>query len=151
VKFWKVILATVVIFVAGAVAGGMLVKSLTPPPPKAPIPPMLSLRHLQERLKKELQLTADQTNRIDKVFSESGERVRVLWDLLSPEMQKERQWVYENVRTTLTAEQREKFEQLLKEPPRRPDQRRGPRGTNMNNSATNNGPRLTQPNNDSRI
>jgi Spy/CpxP family protein refolding chaperone len=138
VKVWKVILATIVIFAAGALAGGLFVKSRTAqaPPPKPPVPGIISQQHFQARLKKELELSAEQTNRIDKIFAESNARIKIYWDLLSPDVQKERQVVYENIRAELTPAQREKFEQLLKQPPRRPDgQRRGPRGTNQPNSA----------------
>jgi hypothetical protein len=138
VKIWKVILATIVIFAAGAFAGGLFVKNRlvpTPPPYKPPVPGIISQQHFQARLKSELKLSGEQTNRIDKIFAESNARIKIIWDLLGPEVQKERQVVYENIRAELSPEQRERFEQLLKEPPRRPDgQRRGPRpNTNQTN------------------
>jgi len=131
VKVWKVILATLVIFAAGALSGGLLVKSLTPPPlqPKPPIPPVLAQERFQAKLKRELQLTADQTNRIDRIFHESNARIKILWELVGPEMQKELQEVHAGIRNELTPEQRQKFEQLLKHP-RSDSTRRGPRGTN---------------------
>ena len=131
-KIWKVILATIVIFAAGGLAGGLLVKSLTPPPlpPKPPISPIISQQRFQDKLKRELQLSADQTNRVDKVFHESNARIKILWDLVGPEMQKERQEVYDSIRAILNAEQREKFEQLLKQS-HRPDGQRRSRGTNQ--------------------
>ena len=131
-KIWKVILATIVIFAAGALAGGLLVKTLTPPPPppKPPVPPIISQQRFQDKLKRELQLNADQTNRMDKIFHESNARIKILWDLVGPEMQKERQEVYENIRAILNAEQREKFEQLLKQS-HRPDGQRRSRATNQ--------------------
>ena len=131
-KIWKVILATIVIFAAGALAGGLLVKTLTPPPPppKPPVPPIISQQRFQDKLKRELQLNGDQTNRMDKIFHESNARIKILWDLVGPEMQKERQEVYENIRAILNAEQREKFEQLLKQS-HRPDGQRRSRATNQ--------------------
>ena len=94
---------------------------------------MLVQRRFQEKLKRELELTADQTNRMDKIFHESNARIKILWDLVGPEMQKERQDVYDNLRAMLTPEQRYKFEQLLKQ--RSDSQRRGSRsGTNLTNS-----------------
>jgi hypothetical protein len=138
VKIWKVIFATIVIFAAGALTGGMFVKSriVTPPTPKPPVPPILSQQRFQEKLKKELQLAGDVTNRIDKIFSESNARIKIIWDLLGPEMQKERQEVAENIRALLTPAQREKFEQLLKQTHRPDGQRRGQRsGTNATNNA----------------
>jgi XapX domain-containing protein len=137
VKVWKVILATVVIFAAGALAGVLFSKARVPlpSPPKAPVPGILSQERFQAKLKEKLELTPDQTNRVDKVFSESNERIKILWDLIGPEVQKERQVVYENIRAILTPEQRDKFEQLLKQPPHRPEgQRRGPRPPGSTNS-----------------
>jgi len=126
VKIWKVILATVVIFAAGMFAGVVAGRKTQPPPPpaaKEPIPPISSQQRFYGRLKKELQLTPEQTNRIDKIFAEGYEQVKLIWDLLNPELQKHRQEVYDKVRVALTPEQREKFEKLIKERPsmRKPD------------------------------
>jgi hypothetical protein len=137
VKIWKVILATIVIFAAGALAGALFVQSRTPQPvaAKPPIPPVLSQQRFQQKLRKELQLSGEVTNRIDKIFAESNARIKIIWDLLGPEMQKELREVHENIRAELTAEQREKFQQLLKQSHRSDGQRRGPRtGTNSTNS-----------------
>ena len=135
-KIWKVILATVVIFAAGVLAGGLAMKHWTPKPqpPKPPVPGILSQQRFQSRLKEKLQLTAEQTNRIDRIFAESNERVRILWGLIGPELQKELQEVRESIRAELTPEQREKFEQLLKPPyrPEKSDGRHGRGGTNRN-------------------
>jgi hypothetical protein len=132
VKVWKVILATIVIFAAGAIAGGILVKTLW-----APVPEILSRQFFQARLKRELQLSADQTNRIDKIFSESNERLKIIRGLVAPEEKKELQEVRDSIRAILTAEQREKFEQLLKQPHRPDGQRRRPGGTNSPTALTN--------------
>ena len=129
-KIWKVILATIVIFVAGAFAGGMLVRTFG-----TTMPYFLTQQFFKERLKKELHLSAEQTKHIDKIFTESGANMKILWDLIGPEVEAEKRDVRDKIRKELTAEQREKFEQLLKQPPHRPD---GPRrqrsGTNSTNS-----------------
>ena len=133
-KIWKVILATIVIFAAGVLAGGLVVKSLAPKPPVPvpPVPGILSQQRFQSRLKEKLQLTSEQTNRIDRIFAESNERVRILWGLIGPELQKELQEVRDSIRAELTPEQRGKFELLLK----KPDGRHLPRGgTNQTNAA----------------
>ncbi len=135
-KIWKVILATVVIFAAGMLAGGILVKTVGPKPPlpKPLVPQILAQQRFQSRLKEKLELTPEQTNRIDRIFAESNERIRILWGLIGPELQKELTEVRDSIRAELTAEQREKFEQLLIS--HRPDGRRAPRGgTNQTNSA----------------
>jgi Spy/CpxP family protein refolding chaperone len=132
VKLWKAILATLVIFAAGMFAGGMVAKKIIPQKPlPMPAPPVDMQQRFYQKLKRELELTADQTNRLDKIFVEGNARVKIIWDLMAPELQKERQEVYENIRAALTPEQREKFERLIKErSPRKPDSdgsRRGPK------------------------
>jgi hypothetical protein len=138
VKIWKVILATLVIFAAGAFSGGMFVKTRTPRfvPPEAPVPPILSQQNFQRKLKKELELSGDVTNRINKIFGESNARIKIIWDLLNPEMQKELKEVRDSIRAELTPEQREKFEQLLKSHRSDGMRRGGSRGTNQTNSTT---------------
>ena len=133
-KIWKVILATIVIFAAGAFSGGMLVKTLTPKP-QSPIPPHLLQQRFQARLKKELSLSSDQTNRIDKIFADSAANMKILWDLLGPDFEAEKREVRAKIRSELTPQQRDKFEQLLKEPHRSEGQRRFREGTNQTNSA----------------
>ena len=142
-KTRKVILATIVIFAAGAFVGGTVVKVRTArvatvTPTNSPPPSALLQERFQARLKKELQLNSDQTNRIDKIFAESNARIKILWSLVHPEMEKERQEVRESIRGILTPEQRKTFEKLLKESQHRPDGRRnsGP-GTNSMRSTNN--------------
>lgn len=146
-KIWKVIFATAVIFTAGLLAGLVAGRKTQPssPAPKEPIPPIWSQQRFYEKLRKELDLTADQTNRINKVFAEGNEQVRVIWDLLSPELQKQRQETYESVRAVLNPEQRAKFEKLVKERPqmRKPDLE-GQRGRGQK-PGTNSGPRGPRP------
>jgi len=146
VKIWKVILATLVIFAAGMFAGGLVAKKVFPQKP-LPIaaPPVDMQQRFYQKLKRELELTADQTNRLDKIFVEGNARVKIIWDLMAPELQKERQEVYENIRAVLNPEQREKFEQLTKERPRKSDSdgsRRGPKPGETNRSK---GPRPDVP------
>ena len=147
-KIWKVILATVVIFAAGMFAGVVVGRKAQPlpPAPKEPIPPISSQQRFYGRLKNELQLTADQTNRIDKIFAEGNEQVKLIWDLLNPELQKHRQEVYERVRAVLTPEQREKFEKLVKERPRKPEfNGQRPRSPKQGTNAGPKGPRPDAP------
>ena len=136
-KIWKAILATLVIFAAGMFAGGLVAKRVIgQKPPPIPAPPVDMQQRFYGKLKKELALTADQTNRLDKIFVEGNARVKIIWDLMAPELQKERDEVFENIRAVLTPEQREKFEKLAKERPRKPDGdgRRGPKPGETNRS-----------------
>ena len=140
---WKVILATLVIFGAGVMTGGLLVgysdRSWGRPPhqppsvdaqhgtlgtPNAgpahetrlPPPPNAPLRKdFVERLNRELKLNPEQHERIEKIVSEGQERTRELW-------REEWSGTRQKIRNELTPEQQTRFEQLFKSRPR--DQRR---------------------------
>ena len=121
-NFWKVILATLVIYCAGVFSGALLVKSTrpvasaTPSPSPGPVFPGSDIfqQRFLDRLKKELDLTAKQNERLEIVFQDSRDRMRAWWDIVGPEMQAELQAVREKIRAELKPEQRDKFETLLK-------------------------------------
>ncbi len=131
---WKVILATVVIFGAGVVTGGLLVNYVTHPknhPPFANVgereqfnghdqprprsPESLSKQFLQQ-LDDALQLTPPQHDKIAKILAQGQDQMKQV-------MQENRR----QIREQLTPEQLKKFEALLKQfhSPHRP-----PPGTN---------------------
>jgi Spy/CpxP family protein refolding chaperone len=122
VNSWKVILATVVIFGAGVVTGGLLVNYVAHPkihPPFANAgehgqfggheqsrprsPESLSKQFLQQ-LDDALQLTPQQHDKIAKIIAEGQEQMKQV-------MQDNRQ----QIREQLTPDQRKKFEELLKQ------------------------------------
>jgi len=160
VNIWKVVCATLVIFVAGIITGAALVRfaELGPRPwrtqrssvvnrgqpgphPLAgpnnraasgqsqfdqPLPPtqgvqakgLLSLEFVQ-LLERQLRLTPDQREQIDRIMAEGQERVRALRSGIEPGLRKELQQTREQIRAVLTPEQREQFEQMMKRSPRR--------------------------------
>ena len=111
-KPWKVILATLVIFIAGLVTGAVLVRVNQPTQP----PPLHGPYYIQKwflgRMEKELALTPQQVRNLDKAFAESRERIRVLWGMLEPEMQEELHEVQEKIQAELTPQQQKKLEEL---------------------------------------
>jgi Spy/CpxP family protein refolding chaperone len=135
VNFWKVILATIVIYGAGMMTGSLLVNHVDYSPvksshrPDAPatsgnsnsrtnapgqqapkparLPEMLSRQFLQ-RLNEELRLAPDQHEAIQKIITDSQ-------NLMHKTMQDARL----EIREQLTPEQRSKFDELVKRPPRR--------------------------------
>lgn len=127
---WKVILATMVIFGAGVITGGLLVKNTASPvqirPPRTaartnqpPIMPgQIQRMDFLLRAGNELNLTPQQHERIEKIIREGQERSRKLWEGVAPEIRKELQSVHEQIRNELTPEQRRRFEVLLKNVPR---------------------------------
>lgn len=136
-KTWKLILATFLIFGTGLVTGALLMKASRPranrelPPPPAWVfqgPDFIQQRFL-ERMKRDLDLTPQQTARIENLLRDSRERVKTWWELVGPEMQAELQEARNKISAELTADQKEKFERMLKERryrpgPNSPDRRR---------------------------
>jgi Spy/CpxP family protein refolding chaperone len=168
VNAWKVVLATLVIFIAGIITGASLVKfsqnrggRMNPRPqpvfnqpnnpgrPENPNrrndpefgnqpgqQPGLLNRQFVLGLDRQLKLTREQRDKVEKLMIEGQERIRQLRSKLEPEMRKEMQSVNEQIKTILTPEQREQFERIMKqrfplrpEQPNQPDRRfREPRG-----------------------
>lgn len=129
----KVILATMVIFGTGVITGGLLVKMTSSPPRNRPVrnvavvtnapvpnvaPAQLQRMEFLLRVRKELDLSPEQHERVEKIIREGQERSRKLWEGVAPEMRAELQSVHARIRAELSPEQRRRFEQLLRNPPR---------------------------------
>ena len=136
---WKVILATLVIFGAGVVTGGLLVgysdralhrQSHKPPVevqretaavtntaavrenrPLPPPPNALFRKDFMERLNHELDLNPEQHEHIEKIVSEGQDRTRELWRV---------EWIEtrQRIRKELGPKQQAQFEELFKSRPR---------------------------------
>ena len=125
---WKVILATMVIFAAGVVTGGLLVRHVesryfvhrrpaaVPRGPQASSPGGMRLEFLR-RAQRELGLSSAQQERIDKILKESQDRTR---NKIREELQRTRN----EFREVLTPEQQLRFEELTKRQQHQRDQRR---------------------------
>jgi Spy/CpxP family protein refolding chaperone len=146
VNYWKVILATVVIFGAGVLTGGLLVNYVDHPHSKNPHHPQANVgthpptdnpapAHLPEipqpraermgkqfvqQLNDTLQLTPEQRVKIEKIIADGQDRNHELWTNVAPKMRAVMQEVNQQIRAELTPEQLKPFEELLKHPPRRP-------------------------------
>ena len=130
---WKVILATVVIFGAGVITGGLLVRhsnralahSLRPAPDTTRATPTFSPSGMRleflRRAERELNLTPEQREQVDKIIKESQERTRKIMEPVTPEMRAELRRTKEQFREVLTPEQQARFDALVKRPK---DQRR---------------------------
>jgi len=92
-----------------------------PRPPNTGNPSGLLSREFIQVLERQLRLTSEQRERIDKIMADGQERVRELRARIDPELRKELQQTREQIRSALTPEQREQFEQLMKRGPRRND------------------------------
>ena len=162
---WKIILATLVIFGAGVLTGGLLVnysdrtfrhpsESAAPRVPASPstvverehepaVPvaesntaprenrPGLALpaplrKEFLTRLTRELALTPEQHDRVERIIADGQERTREVWRV---------EWVEtrQKIRAQLTPEQQRRFEELLRpkgHEPRRPNPQHTPAVTN---------------------
>jgi hypothetical protein len=118
VSTWRVILATLVIFVTGLLAGGALVYKFGPRPvAESDAPPFLPWEVKQEfvrRLVKDLELRPDQQEKIAQIVNESQNRIKILFELVGPEMREEMRQVRDSIRSVLTPEQKLKFDELRK-------------------------------------
>ncbi len=125
---WKVILATLVIFAAGFLVGGLVVNKTTPTAPAAAKPGgtlsgnpgQFRLQALQHRMDRELNLTPEQDAQIHQIIADSQERVGTVWKPVAQQIGKETQDACDQIRDVLTDEQKAKFDALSKE---RPDER----------------------------
>lgn len=141
-NFLKVILATIVIFGAGVITGGLLVDHVKHPayskPPHPPTSPALSNemgempgqlrapilnKQFVEQLNDELQLTKDQREQIQKIISQGQQSTHDLWKLVAPQFQLVSRETRQQIRNVLNPDQRKQFEILMK-------QQRHPTSTN---------------------
>lgn len=134
---WKVIVATLIIFGTGVITGGLLVTHVynnelvkmranlpLPPAGRAPAvtPWQVRMQNLLHRMDAQLDLTAEQRAQIEQIISDSQERTKVLWKPIAPQMGREMQHVRDQIRDSLTPEQRKKFDDLTQPRPlRKPD------------------------------
>jgi Spy/CpxP family protein refolding chaperone len=124
VNTWKVIFATVVIFGAGVITGALVVKYAAQTPVHASRPggnrvsPIsaggIRIEFLR-RVERDLTLTADQREQIDKIIAASQERSKKLMEPIQPKIREELQETREQFRAVLNPEQKIRFDELLKQ------------------------------------
>ncbi|HEV2434512.1 MAG TPA: hypothetical protein VG077_00800 [Verrucomicrobiae bacterium] len=107
---WKVVLATVVIFGAGVLTGGLLVNHVVHEhrPLPGPRSPETWRKDFVGHLDKALKLTPEQHAAISKIVAEGQERNREIWH-------QEMERVHQRIRAELTPEQRKKFDAMIKQ------------------------------------
>ena len=126
---WKVILATLAIFMTGLITGvvvveQLVVKPLVKRPPVRITTNDLSLqpgwlreefvRHMDE----ELELTPEQRRKIMNIVHESQERTKLLYSLIADDVREEMRQTQDAIRKEISPEQARKFDDLLKRRPR---------------------------------
>jgi len=110
-KIILVVLATVVIFAAGVVTGGILVKQTIKPPTS----PQIAFHRFESarRAAQLVNLTPEQTARIEHIIRDSQDRIADYFQILEPDIQDVFRQMRENIRAELTPEQRKAFEERM--------------------------------------
>jgi len=127
VKIWKVVIAVMLIFGAGVVTGGLLVRSLVPRQaksaqtttimgtPTAPGSPVSPARQMfVQKVKRELDLSSDQSAQVDEIMRESRKRMNKIYEPVMPEAREETRRVRQEIQALLTPEQKRKFNEVFK-------------------------------------
>ena len=137
---WKVILATLVIFGAGVVTGGLFNRQCTKlidevaqtthaaptdtgvstnhvVPPPAQIPGMR--KDFVKRMDAELHLSPEQREKIDKIMADGQEHIKELWNQIAQPCAAQWHETLEKIRAELTEEQKVQFEAFMKNPRKR--------------------------------
>ena len=131
-NFWKVILATIVIFGAGVITGGLLVNHVAHPAHpfsfKAPVPkptpyetlpsqvrPEILNTDFVQQLNDKLDLNPKQREQIRKIIGQAQQNTHDLWKLVAPQFQLVWHDTREQIRDVLTPDQRKQFELLMRQ------------------------------------
>lgn len=138
-NYWKVILATIVIFGAGVLTGGFLVNDINHPhrafhhPPSGAHqqanheqdqhPPEVPMPRAAERMSKQfladlddkLKLTHKQHDKIKEIIADGQERNHEIWTNAAPKMRAVMQDVHQKIREQLSDKQKKEFEDLIRQ------------------------------------
>lgn len=130
---WKVILAALVIYVAGIVTGNFASGLAKGTPEESqgeqsarPRPPRM--HDLVRRMESRLHLESEQTVQVREIVEASQERMRTLMDELRPKFETESQSMRLEIEALLTEEQLAKFDEVFERSGIRPSRGPGGRG-----------------------
>ena len=125
-----------VIFGTGVVTGGLMVRhvdhgrdrrpqhSTSAARPGQPTVAGVMRIEFLRRMERELNLTPEQREPIDKVLQEGQERMKKLMDTVEPRRREEFKKTMEEFREVLTPEQQKRFDDLVKQQQQRPREQR---------------------------
>lgn len=121
VNRWRVISAAVVIFIAGAAVGGIVVRTYAPKVVKRMhVSPPLPISHDRReeyisKLDKQVQLTAEQRVQVEEILAASQKRMKAIWEPVEPQCKEEYRRTRREISQVLTPEQQAKLELWRKE------------------------------------
>ena len=125
-----------VIFGTGVVTGGLLVRHVehgrdrrpqrtaNAIRPGQPASPGLMRFEFLRRMERELDLTPEQREPIDKILKEGQDRMKKLMETVEPHRREELKRTIEEFRSVLTPEQQKRFDDLLKQQQQRAREQR---------------------------
>ena len=115
-KVIMVVLATLVIFAAGVITGGVLVKRTSTEPARSeqPIAYFPGRFDQVRRAINDVELRAEQRVKVDRIIRESQEEIADYFLILAPDFQTVFFRMRDNIFAQLDAEQRRRFEELMK-------------------------------------
>lgn len=136
-NYWKVILATIVIFGAGVITGGLLVSHVQRParplfafrqaarpshPASTPyenmppeVRPEILKTNFVQLLNDNLDLSPQQREQIRKIIAKSQQNTHDLWKLVAPQFQLVLHDTRQQIRDVLTPRQQREFEYLMRQ------------------------------------
>lgn len=132
-KIWKIVIAVILIFGTGVVTGGLLVKTRVPKARPAAGGPFLggpagiwgpNRPAFIQRLDRNVELTPEQRAEVERILQESHSRMQKVWDPIAPQALEETRHVRQQINALLTAEQRSKFNKMLRPHRQRPARER---------------------------
>ena len=133
------------IFGAGVVTGGLVVRTrvveqnipqparnlAATPTPSAPATNLAPGRQFfLQRVRRELNLTPEQSAKIDEIMAESHKRIAKIYEPVTPQAREESRRVRQEIMAQLTPEQRRKFNQSVKRQRDMTEDRRRPADSN---------------------
>lgn len=125
-NFFRVILATLVIFATGACTGYFLARKPASPAASTGNQSVLSSTNapsdwnkqrdeMRASLQREIQATDEQMARVDEILAESRKRSREIWQTIKVPMEAEVTRVQEEIRGVLDPGQAAKYEEIMKQ------------------------------------
>src|SRR5438105_3372768 len=114
------------IFCAGVVTGGLLVRTRVPAPiaptapsimgtpSLAPAPISPARQMFVQKVRRELNLTPEQSAQVDDIMRDSRKRMNKIYEPVMPEAREETHRVRQEIQAILTPEQKKKFNEVFK-------------------------------------
>ncbi len=123
-NYWKVILATILIYGSGVVTGSFLSRLFVPPKTARPAPPLkfnqIQRAEFLRKLDSQLKLTPDQHDSIAGILRTSNERTKPLWEPVAKVLHDEVLHVRGQIRAQLSLEQQAIFDSEISSPKKNP-------------------------------